>query len=279
MRPLVRRLLAHGVTFGRLEAGLRELFVDVAERDFPLPGRPQTDSRLALLTGINRKEVRRIRSSDPDETAPSSFRRNLATSLVSRWVNDARLVDRAGRPKAIPYQASRGPCFVRLARETTQDVRPRALLDGLVGAGAAELLDGDRVRLTRSAYQPSRGHPAALAMIAEDPPELLETMLHNVLDADGEETEHLLQQKLSYDNLGQDGMEKLRRVLRREAQRFLSKANGHLEHNDRDRNPDAPGGERRYAGIGVYFFEKAVKPADTTAPPPKSRTNKKEKTS
>lgn len=275
MRPLVRRLLAQGVTFGRLEARLRELFVEVADKEFRLPERPQTDSRVALLTGINRKEVRRIRSSDPEEAAPTSFQRNLATSLVSRWVNDPRLVDKAGRPKAIPYQASRGPSFVALAQQTTQDVRPRSLLDGLVSAGAAEITSDDRVRLTRTAYQPSRGHPEALKMVAEDPPELLETMLHNVLDADGEETEHLLQQKIAYDNIGSDAMEKLRRVLRREAQRFLSKADGHVSKNDRDRNPRAPGGERRYTGVGVYVFERSADP-DEEAPTRKPRTKRKE---
>ncbi len=28
--------------------------------------------------------------------------------------------------------------------------------------------------------------------------------------------------------------------------------------HDRDRNPKAPGGERRYAGLGLYYFESAA---------------------
>ena len=62
LQPLVKRLLAAGVPFGQLEARLRELFVAVADAEFTLPGRRQTDSRVSLLTGINRKEVRRIRA-------------------------------------------------------------------------------------------------------------------------------------------------------------------------------------------------------------------------
>ena len=39
VRPLVKRLLAAGVPFGRVEARLRELFVEVAESELALPGR------------------------------------------------------------------------------------------------------------------------------------------------------------------------------------------------------------------------------------------------
>src|SRR5262245_55592272 len=84
LRPFARRLLAMGVPFGALERRLRALFVDVAEREFPVDGRDPTDSRIALVTGINRKEVRRLRAGG-NAAAPSHFAVNLVTSLVSRW--------------------------------------------------------------------------------------------------------------------------------------------------------------------------------------------------
>jgi len=251
MGPYARRLLAAGVTFGRLEARLRELFVDVAVRRFSGASDPPSDSRIAIVTGINRKEVRRIRSLDR-RAAPRTFSRNLAASLVSRWVTDARTTDSAGHPVALPYDAARGPSFVRLARETTVDLRPRALLDVLIATGAAVLREGDMVALTRAAYVPKRGRPEALAMMADDPPELIETMLHNVL-GEGEPTR--LQQKLAYDNIGSEGLARLRAALRREAERFLKRSNAVLLSHDRDRAPRAAGGTRTYAGIGVYYFE------------------------
>src|SRR5215472_6261647 len=122
LRPLVKRLLASGVPFGRLEARLRELFIEVAEAELALPGRRQTDSRVSLLTGINRKEVRRIRSTGPRKSAPGSFSMNYATSLISRWVTDRQTAHRSGRPRPLPYQATRGPCFMKLARKVTADL-------------------------------------------------------------------------------------------------------------------------------------------------------------
>src|SRR5262245_20100242 len=92
LRPLVKRLLANDVPFGLLEARLRELFVEVAESELALPGRRQTDSRVSLLTGINRKEVRRIRAAEHGQPGPSSFSMNYATSLISRWLTDPQTV-------------------------------------------------------------------------------------------------------------------------------------------------------------------------------------------
>src|SRR5262245_27620272 len=140
LRPLVKRLLATGVPFGQLEARLRELFVEVAEKDFALSGRRQTVSRVALLTGINRQEVRRIRSAEKT-AAPASFSMNLSTSLISRWLTDARTIDRRGHPRPLPYQAARGPSFMKLARAVTADLAPRVLLDELMRGGLVQLRD------------------------------------------------------------------------------------------------------------------------------------------
>ncbi len=250
LRPIVKRLLEAGIPYGRLEARLRALFVAVAERDLAIPGRRQTDSRIALLTGVNRKEVRRLRGGGA-QSPPASFSRNQAAALISRWMADRRATDRQGRPRPIPYQAARGPSFVELARAVTVDLPPRALLDELLRTGAVELRPNDVVALRSAAYVPSRGRPEKLAMLAEDPAELIETMLRNVFD----EGEALLQRKVFYDNLGADGAERVRREMRREGEQFLRRVDGVLAKHDRDRNPRAAGGERRSAGLGIYYFE------------------------
>ena len=51
-----------GVTFSSFVNLLKEVFVEVAEREFRLDGKPPSDSRINLLTGVHRKDVRRLRS-------------------------------------------------------------------------------------------------------------------------------------------------------------------------------------------------------------------------
>ncbi len=272
LRPVVRHLLGARVPFGRFEKRARELFVRVAEEEFPLPERPQTDSRISSLTGINRKEIHRIRTGDGDESAPRSFSRDLASNLVSVWMQDPAATDRSGRPLPIPYRGMRGPSFVKLARKTTLDLRPRAILDSLIGSGAAEVGEDGLIALRTDSYVPKRGQAEKLGMLAEDPTDLVQTMLHNILC---DEIEPRFQRKVAYDNLGADGMERLRVALRREGERFARRVNTLLARNDRDRNAKAPGGARTYAGIGVYYFE-SPHPAD---PKRKTPTKRKRRTS
>jgi len=260
-RPLVKRLVALGVPFGRVEARLRELFVEVADKELELPGRRQTDSRIALVTGINRKEVRRIRSGDRQAPAPRSFSMNQAASLISRWRTDRETSDRSGRPRPLPYQAARGPSFMKLARKVTGDLAPRILLDELLRTGAAEMRPGEVVVLKGDSFVPRLDTAEKLQILTEDPAELIETILRNVL---GERTQRALQRKVFFDNLGAEGAERIRAEMRREGERFLRRVNRLLARYDRDRNPEAPGGTPYYAGIGVYFFEdESASPAAT----------------
>lgn len=270
-RPLVKQLLAGGVPFGRIEARLRELFVEVAESELQLPGRRQTDSRISLLTGINRKEVRRIRSAEQTQAAPSSFSMNYATSLISRWLTDAQTSDRSGRPRPLPYQAQRGPSFMKLARKVTGDFAPRVLLDELLRSGAVEMRGDNMVVLKSDAYVPKRQSAEKLQILGEDPPELIETILRNTF-AEGKEL--LLQRKVYYDNLGSSGAQQVRALMRREGERFLRRVNRLLARHDRDRNPRASGGDRYYAGIGVYFFET---PGHPEQPAPRARAARRSK--
>lgn len=61
LRPIVRVLLANKVTYATFDQIARQVFVEVADKDFTLKGRKQTVSRVALVTGLSRKEVLRIK--------------------------------------------------------------------------------------------------------------------------------------------------------------------------------------------------------------------------
>jgi len=240
-----------GVPFGALEISLRELFVRVAESELAAPGRRQTDSRITLVTGINRKEVKRIRSAKPQRKPPQSFSINQATSLISRWRSDPETTDRRGKPLPLPYRAARGASFMKLARKLTGDLAPGVLLKELVRSGAVELREKNVVLLRDDTYVPKVAQNG-IQILGEDAPELIETILRNIF---AEGRERLLQRKVYYDNLGSDAAARIRTEIRREGERFLRRIDRLLSRYDRDRNPHAPGGDRRYAALGIYFLE------------------------
>ncbi|MEM8818917.1 MAG: DUF6502 family protein, partial [Pseudomonadota bacterium] len=142
LRPLVRVLIARGVTAPALYRVLKGVYVEVAEQDFALDGLRPTDTRINLLTGVHRKDIRAMRDADDSEAAARGARANIMASLIGRWLADPDLTDDRGRPIPLPRQPQEnGPSFEALARAVSTDMRPRTLLDELLAQGLVTLDD------------------------------------------------------------------------------------------------------------------------------------------
>src|SRR5262249_159385 len=117
LRPLVRVLIPQGITLPTLLRPLKEVYVDVGESQFVVPGRQQTDSRINLLTGVHRKDIRALRGRGrPDEGPSPVVSRNA--QMIALWAGDPEFVDRRGRPRPLPRNApkSGGASFEGLVR-------------------------------------------------------------------------------------------------------------------------------------------------------------------
>jgi hypothetical protein len=154
LRPLVRLCIRSGMTFPALAQLLRELFVNVAEHDFALEGKEQTDSRVSLLTGINRKEVARLRGAGtPVNQTPGTLSRTSA--IMARWLAAPEFTDAKGDPLPLPRTASGdAPSFELLVTSITKDVRPRAVLDEWLDRKLVTINDDDQIILVETAFVP-----------------------------------------------------------------------------------------------------------------------------
>jgi hypothetical protein len=154
LRPLVRLCIRGGMTFPALAQLLRELYVNVAEHDFALEGKEQTDSRVSLLTGIHRKEVARLRGAGtPVHEAPVTLSRTSA--IIARWLAAPEFTDAKGEPLSLPRTAEAGaPSFEMLVESITKDVRPRAVLDEWLDRGLATINDDGEIALMDAAFVP-----------------------------------------------------------------------------------------------------------------------------
>ena len=82
LKPLFRLLLRYGIPYQAFAELAKQSYVAVAEEDFTLQGRKQTQSRIALLTGLTRKEVNRIKQADCRELG------HYRPTLQSRYPGD-----------------------------------------------------------------------------------------------------------------------------------------------------------------------------------------------
>ena len=60
LRPLIKILIRNGVSFSELSEVAKETYVHVASTDFKVPHRKMSQARIAILTGLTRKEVNRL---------------------------------------------------------------------------------------------------------------------------------------------------------------------------------------------------------------------------
>ncbi len=180
LRPLVRFLLDQRITLPSVVPLLKELYVEVAERDFPIEGRAQTATRVSLLTGVHRKDVRRLREAPP-QAAPAGGQAPLGAQIVARWTADPRFQGADGRPLPLPRgQASEGPSFDGLVAAVSTDLRSRTVLDEWLRLGVARLDEDGRVCLEVDAFVPEAGFEEKAYFFGRNTRDHLETAARNL---------------------------------------------------------------------------------------------------
>lgn len=250
LRPLVRLFVARGITFPALTNLLRELYVNVAEYDFALQGKEQTDSRVSLLTGIHRKEVRRLRGAGaPVSAVPAAVSRT--SRIIARWLADPAFTDRDGRPLALRRSGEEGPSFEALVAGVTRDLRPRAVLDEWLDRGLAVLDGADRIVLAEAAYVPRGGGEPQLYYFGRNLHDHIAASVANILG----DAPRFLERAVHYDGLSEDLARRLEARAKEIAMEALTQAN-------REAHAACaadPGGTHRW-NFGLYVYAEAVPP-------------------
>ena len=245
LRPLVRLCIRAGMTFPALCQLLRELYVNVAEYDFALPGKEQTDSRVSLLTGIHRKEVSRLRGAGaPVNAVPAAVSRTGA--IIARWLASPRFCDEAGAPLPLPRSTDgAGPSFEELVSSVTRDVRPRAVLDEWLDRRVVTIDQDDRIVLAEAAFIPQQGDDEKLYYFGRNLHDHLAAAAENVLGS----KPAFLERSVHYDGLSAELAERLEARSRELALEMLQRINREAHAaSETDR-----GGEHRW-NCGVYVF-------------------------
>lgn len=202
LRPLVKLLLHYSVQYPALASLLKLTYVEVATT-MPVDGRPQTDSRVSLLTGIHRLDVKRLRNEivSGNEGPPMSV--SLGAQIVARWTAHNEYLDNKGRPLPLHRLASVGGVmsFESLVRSVSKDIRPRVVLDEWLRLGIAQIDNLDRVVLVTDAFVPSHGLDEKLFYLGKNVHDHLDTCAHNLTRPDAPPQ---LERSVYYDRLSKD---------------------------------------------------------------------------
>ncbi len=254
IRPIIRVLLHYQFTYPQFIGLLKATYVDIAEKELKIGDKRQSDSRIHLLTGVHRKDVKRLRAESRSAmSVPTTV--SAGAQLVAQWMGNADYLDDAGKPIPLPLRSEQdnSPSFERLvALVIKQDIRPRVILDEWLRLGVAHL-ENEKLVLNTGAFTPDEGLEEKAFFFGKN--------LHDHASASASNLMGLkpsyFDRSVYYDQLTADSVAELSTLAGRLGMEALTQMNkAALDLQSRDAGKE---GARQRINFGVFHFDDAVR--------------------
>jgi len=135
MRPIAAMLLKFGVGYREFSDACKIAFVEVGGEQFGTQGRPASISRVALMTGLSRKEVRHVRVGRASQSVAETSLTHYPAEVLRLWFTDPKYRDSRGIPKPLLWDKDPGS-FAELVRSCGSSLSPVAMREELLRVGA-----------------------------------------------------------------------------------------------------------------------------------------------
>lgn len=250
--PLARLCVDHGLPFAKAEELFKRAYVRAARDARRRAGAAPTRdvSQVAVATGMNRREVRRI---DDALTPRAVLRMAPASQVLTRWLGDATLRPADGQPARLKRQGP-APSFEALAQSVTRHVHPRSVLDELLRLGFVELADaGETVVLRSDRVVPEKDEARLYGLLAANVGDHLAAAAENVLHRDRRH----LEQAVFAQPLSEESLARLRELVQAQWTQVLAAMVPAMRQLiEQDRAAGRKAGRR--ARVGLYSYHEAL---------------------
>lgn len=253
MQPIAKLLIRYGVTYQEFDEIARLAFVDSVENDYQLRDKKMTDSRVALLTGLTRREVKRVRDMIVDGELPevgTDYHR--ASRVLTGWYEDARFHDDAGEP--IPLAMEGDISFSSLVKAYGKDVPATVILEELQRVGAVSDADNElKLHAISRAYIADREDDIeGVRLFGIAMHDLAHSIQFN-LDRDRVSEPHF-QRSVINTQLDPDMLNKFKAVAAEHSQELLTVLDSWLTKHELAEHEITQRDRNSRVGVGIYFF-------------------------
>lgn len=251
-RPVALILLRSGVNWKDLIEVGKATFVEVASSAFGVRGRPTNMSRVAILTGFTRREVRRLRGLLSEETKEASVRLNYASRVLSGWYQDKDFTDEAGKPLALPGGGP-APSFESLCGRYSGDVSATTMLKELIHVGAVSE-DSDGMYVARSRYyMPVLMDPEQMLRSGSVLEDVGHTIAYNLHRESTDPSR--FERRATNTRMAAAAVPEFRSFIEQEGQAFLERVDAWLTEHELPADSDE---ESVRLGVGTYWIEQDI---------------------
>jgi len=248
--------MQHGMAWGTFMEVARKAWVDEAHRHVADRGKRPTISAVSALTGLTRKETKRIRDELIDDDGERDLRYNRAIRVVSGWAGDERFLDGDGMPAVLPVDGENS--FATLVKDYSGDIPTVAML-AILETSKTVTVDDGRVTLLSRAYIPADTPAEHLALLGADSGEFVSTIGHNFASP---REARVFQRKVSNPAVDAASIEAFRAFSNAESQALLERYHRWL--TDHEIDPADPDAMAHYVAVGIYYYDDTL---DGESPP------------
>ncbi len=253
-RPIARAMLRSGLGYREFAEIAKAAFVNVAAADYGLRGRPTNTSRVAVMTGLTRKEVKRLRDR---EAAGETFevKREVAPGAVlANWYSHSDFVDSKGRPRVLEFGGESGS-FMDLVKRFGGDIPPGAMRTELTRVGAVEELADGRLRALKSVFTPADLDDRLAVALELSLRRLAETILYNTDPSSQDQVR--VERTVTTKPMSDADLRRLRNMAKGRLEEFAGAMQEFFSTYE-SFHPEVDSEFGKAVGIGLYYFEDDV---------------------
>jgi hypothetical protein len=260
MEPIIGILLRNGITHKELAIICKQLYVKVASQEFGIRGRQTNLSRVALLTGIDRKEVARIKETQEHNIVSDDNQKSQdrLTRVLSGWHQDPDFLEAEGKPSILSLDDNT-PNFAQLARRYGGDMPAITLLKELKRHGTVEETDAGELRVLKRYFIPAQSDPSALLRAGNVLHDLGSALEHNLYKANTSKKIPLrFERRATNTEMSPNVAAAFRAFVDKEGQAFLEKIDAWLTEHESSSSPTSDNRIKMRLGVGTYLIEEVI---------------------
>ena len=254
LRPVAKIMLRHGVGYRDLAELCKRAYVAAATDEYGVDGRPANVSRVAMLTGMTRRDVRKVRISLDADEQQILAQMNSASRILSGWHQNKAFTRNNGEPLPIP-ETGPAPSFEALSKRFAGDIPVSTTLKELLNTGAVVVSHDGKLRAEQRYYMPGGDAPASAESILRSGSvleDIGDTIDYNLARQPSEPGR--FEGRATNRSVDQKHIDEFRALVEKEGQHFLEKIDQWLSDHEVDAgNPNSK--ETLRLGIGAYCIE------------------------
>jgi hypothetical protein len=256
LEPVVLLLLKSGIGWKDFSDVAKEKFVTVATESFGIRGRPTNASRVAILSGLDRREVARLRRRAREPRTAVQGYMSKPTQLLHAWYHDPRYLDSSGNPRELEVEGADEGSFAELVQRYAPGIPLVAMIKELRAVGAVADVAGKRLRALKRNYIPRELNENLVRLWGSVLHDLGTTFEHNV-SRDEADPPRFERRAISL-RVDARALPQFREMLEKEGQAFLERIDQWIAaHEVGSSAHESRTGIR--LGVGVYHIQDEVR--------------------